>query len=53
MMGFRRPLETRDLWHMNYDDTAGGIMPVFDKYWNASVQKAAVKYVFVCDQFTH
>ncbi|XP_011305034.1 multidrug resistance-associated protein 1 isoform X4 [Fopius arisanus] len=37
--GFKKPLETSDLWSMNPEDTASEIVPRFDKYWNKSVQK--------------
>lgn len=39
--GFRRPLETKDLWSMNPEDTAHEIIPRFDKYWEKSVEKSA------------
>ncbi|XP_076227007.1 multidrug-Resistance like Protein 1 isoform X2 [Nomia melanderi] len=38
--GFRKPLETTDLWSMNAEDTAREIVPKFDKYWNKSTQKS-------------
>lgn len=37
--GFRKPLETADLWCMNPEDTASEIIPKFDKYWNQSIGK--------------
>ncbi|GLH03627.1 Multidrug resistance protein homolog 49 [Gryllus bimaculatus] len=41
LKGFRRPLETKDLWNMNPEDTAHEIIPRFDKYWQKSVEKSA------------
>ncbi|XP_014250122.1 multidrug resistance-associated protein 1 isoform X2 [Cimex lectularius] len=40
-LGFRKPLENSDLWSMNFEDMASEVVPKFDKYWNASVQKNA------------
>lgn len=37
--GFKKPLETSDLWSMNPEDTASEIIPKFDKHWNKRVQK--------------
>ncbi|XP_025986918.1 multidrug resistance-associated protein 1 isoform X4 [Solenopsis invicta] len=37
--GFRKPLETSDLWSMNPEDMATEIVPKFDKYWNKSLRK--------------
>ncbi|XP_066599372.1 multidrug resistance-associated protein 1 isoform X2 [Prorops nasuta] len=37
--GFRKPLESSDLWSMNPEDTATEIVPKFDKYWNKNVKK--------------
>lgn len=39
--GYRRPLEHKDLWEMNVEDTSKEIMPLFLKYWSKSVAKAA------------
>ncbi|XP_037025227.1 multidrug resistance-associated protein 1 isoform X2 [Bradysia coprophila] len=39
--GYRNPLEHKDLWDMNPEDTSKEVMPLFAKYWNQSVQKAA------------
>ncbi|XP_076239794.1 multidrug-Resistance like Protein 1 isoform X1 [Calliopsis andreniformis] len=38
--GFRKPLETTDLWSMNPEDTAKEIVPMFNKYWDKSSQKS-------------
>ncbi|XP_053980762.1 multidrug resistance-associated protein 1 isoform X1 [Hylaeus volcanicus] len=38
--GFRKPLEATDLWSMNPEDSAGEIVPRFDKYWNKNTQKS-------------
>ncbi|KZC08998.1 Multidrug resistance-associated protein 1 [Dufourea novaeangliae] len=37
--GFRKPLETTDLWSMNTEDSATEIVPKFDKYWNKNAPK--------------
>ncbi|XP_014486459.1 PREDICTED: multidrug resistance-associated protein 1 isoform X2 [Dinoponera quadriceps] len=37
--GFRKPLETSDLWSMNPEDMAMEIVPKFDKYWNKNLRK--------------
>ncbi|XP_072760187.1 multidrug resistance-associated protein 1 isoform X6 [Anoplolepis gracilipes] len=37
--GFRKPLETSDLWSMNPEDMATEIVPKFDKYWNKNLIK--------------
>nr|CAD7403901.1 unnamed protein product [Timema cristinae] len=38
--GFRKPLETSDLWNMNPEDTSSEIVPIFDKYWEKSKRKS-------------
>nr|CAD7457915.1 unnamed protein product [Timema tahoe] len=38
--GFRKPLETSDLWNMNPEDTSSEIVPMFDKYWEKSKRKS-------------
>ncbi|XP_015591556.1 multidrug resistance-associated protein 1 isoform X6 [Cephus cinctus] len=38
--GFKKPLETTDLWSMNPEDTAREIVPRFDKYWNENLRKS-------------
>lgn len=43
--GFRNPLETKDLWSMNPEDTCQEVVPLFDKYWEKTLQKTA-KYVY-------
>lgn len=37
--GFRKPLETKDLWAMNPEDCAPEIVPLFDKYWRRTVEQ--------------
>lgn len=39
--GYRRPLEQKDLWDMNPEDSSKEIMPIFLKYWDRSVAKAS------------
>lgn len=38
--GFRKPLETSDLWDMKQEDTGREVVPQFEKYWLKSVKKA-------------
>ncbi|CRL00438.1 CLUMA_CG013703, isoform B [Clunio marinus] len=38
-LGYRRPLENGDLWHMKPEDTSTEVTPRFLKYWNKSVAK--------------
>lgn len=38
--GYRRPLETSDLWNMNYEDSSREVVPIFDKHWERSLIKA-------------
>ncbi|EEB15150.1 multidrug resistance protein, putative [Pediculus humanus corporis] len=35
-LGYKKPLETSDLWPMNPEDTARHIVPLFDRYWEKS-----------------
>ncbi|XP_034949722.1 multidrug resistance-associated protein 1 isoform X2 [Chelonus insularis] len=37
--GFKKPLETSDLWSMNPEDTAAEIVPKFNKYWTRNIKK--------------
>ncbi|XP_021917145.1 multidrug resistance-associated protein 1 isoform X2 [Zootermopsis nevadensis] len=39
--GFRKPLETKDLWNMNPEDTASEVIPAFDKYWEKTLRKTS------------
>lgn len=39
--GFRRPLEQKDLWDMNPEDSSKEIMPKFIAYWDRAVAKAS------------
>jgi ATP-binding cassette subfamily C (CFTR/MRP) protein 1 len=39
LQGYRRPLENKDLWSMNAEDTSAEVAPSFLKYWNQSVAK--------------
>lgn len=38
--GYRHPLETKDLWSMNYEDSSREVVPIFDKHWERSLIKA-------------
>lgn len=38
--GYRNPLEHKDLWDMNPEDTCKEVMPLFAKHWNKSVARA-------------
>ncbi|XP_071454824.1 multidrug resistance-associated protein 1 isoform X2 [Hetaerina americana] len=37
--GFRKPLETNDLWSMNAEDMAKEVVPHFLKHWESSLKK--------------
>lgn len=37
--GYKRPLENKDLWNMNPEDTSAEVAPRFLKYWNQSIAK--------------
>ncbi|KAG7197439.1 hypothetical protein KM043_013293 [Ampulex compressa] len=37
--GFKKPLESTDLWSMNPEDMASEIVPKFDKYWSKNSRK--------------
>jgi ATP-binding cassette subfamily C (CFTR/MRP) protein 1 len=39
--GFRKPLETKDLWNMNPEDTSKEVVPLFDKYWEETLRKTS------------
>lgn len=39
--GYRRPLEQKDLWDMNPEDSSKEIMPLFMRYWDRAVAKAS------------
>ncbi|XP_029344396.1 multidrug resistance-associated protein 1 isoform X2 [Acyrthosiphon pisum] len=41
--GYKRPIEFKDLWNMNYDDSSQEVLSVFDKYWERSLIKAKLK----------
>lgn len=41
LKGYRNPLEHKDLWDMNPEDTSKEVMPLFAKHWEKSVAKAA------------
>lgn len=38
--GYRKPLEGKDLWNINVEDSSNEIVAVFLKYWNRAVGKA-------------
>ncbi|XP_044734303.1 multidrug resistance-associated protein 1 isoform X4 [Chrysoperla carnea] len=37
--GFRKPLETKDLWSMKPEDQAQTVVPAFDYYWQRTLRK--------------
>ncbi|XP_050541854.1 multidrug resistance-associated protein 1 isoform X1 [Daktulosphaira vitifoliae] len=41
--GYKRPLEAKDLWSMNYEDSSREVVPIFDKHWERSLIKAKVQ----------
>lgn len=38
--GYRNPLEYKDLWDLNTEDKSSSLVPVFEKQWQKSVEKA-------------
>ncbi|XP_039283752.1 multidrug resistance-associated protein 1 isoform X2 [Nilaparvata lugens] len=38
-LGYRKPLETGDLWHINFEDSSSGVVPKFEKFWNKKYRK--------------
>ncbi|XP_072401346.1 multidrug resistance-associated protein 1 isoform X12 [Diabrotica undecimpunctata] len=38
--GFKKPLETKDLWDINVEDSSRELVPVFEKYWSQTLKKA-------------
>lgn len=41
--GFRKPLETEDMWDIRLEDSSRAMVPDFDKYWLESVAKGEVQ----------
>lgn len=39
--GYRKPLESKDLWDINEKDKCRSIVPIYDKHWENSLKKAA------------
>ena len=39
--GYKKPLESKDLWDINEKDKSRSIVPIYDKYWEYSLKKAA------------
>lgn len=37
--GFKKPLESTDLWSMNPEDTASEIVPKFGRHWSKTSKK--------------
>lgn len=40
-LGYKRPLENKDLWSMKPEDMSTEVTPLFLKYWNKSVAKSS------------
>ncbi|RZF36743.1 hypothetical protein LSTR_LSTR005056 [Laodelphax striatellus] len=38
-LGYRKPLETGDLWHIDYENSSSGVVPQFEKFWNKKYRK--------------
>ncbi|XP_066145734.1 multidrug resistance-associated protein 1 isoform X1 [Euwallacea fornicatus] len=38
--GFRKPLETQDLWDLNPADSAAEVVPIFEKHWKETLLKS-------------
>ncbi|CAI6345192.1 unnamed protein product [Macrosiphum euphorbiae] len=41
--GYKRPIEFKNLWNMNYDNSSQEIVRVFDKHWERSLVKAKLQ----------
>jgi ATP-binding cassette, subfamily C (CFTR/MRP), member 1 len=37
--GYKKPLETKDLWDLNDEDKSRAVVPTFDKFWSAKLRK--------------
>uniref|UniRef100_A0A8D8XGU9 ABC-type glutathione-S-conjugate transporter n=2 Tax=Cacopsylla melanoneura TaxID=428564 RepID=A0A8D8XGU9_9HEMI len=38
-LGYKKPLETKDLWDLNHEDTSKEVVPVFDRHWKETLRK--------------
>ncbi|XP_063702153.1 multidrug resistance-associated protein 1 isoform X3 [Culicoides brevitarsis] len=45
LLGYKKPLETKDLWDMRYEDSSSVVSPAFHKHWNKLIGKANAKPV--------
>lgn len=43
LLGYRKPLETKDLWDMRYEDSSSVVSPAFQKHWNKLLGKSSDK----------
>lgn len=41
LLGYRKPLETKDLWDMRYEDSSRVVSPAFQKHWNKLLGKSS------------
>ena len=51
--GYKKPLESKDLWDINEKDKSRSIVPIYDKYWEYSLKKAAkycLKFIIICNK---
>lgn len=39
-MGYKKPLETSDMWDLKYGDSSKEVTPLFQKHWSKSLEKA-------------
>ncbi|KAL1463595.1 hypothetical protein WDU94_015335, partial [Cyamophila willieti] len=39
-LGYKKPLEAKDLWDLNHEDMSREVVPVFDRHWKDSLRKA-------------
>lgn len=39
--GYKKPLESKNLWDLNQKDKSRAVVPRFDKHWEYSLKKAA------------
>ncbi|XP_071454835.1 multidrug resistance-associated protein 1-like [Hetaerina americana] len=43
-IGFRRPLESKDLWSVKFEDSAAEVFPIFNRYWSQSLKLSTVSF---------
>lgn len=43
LLGYRKPLETKDLWDMRYEDSSSVVSPAFQRHWTKLLGKPGDK----------